>query len=294
MSVSDTLDGAFKGLRATFLPSALAVVILLAPLLVLMNLVASQIAPEAFGGLPALFEEFDQVNAQEPDVVQDLLFSAVTFLGSFIELLLMAVVGSVVVALVLQVDRGEKADFGTAFRSALPVIARTLGMAVLILLTFGVVGFVGILALVAVLVVEAFIGVILLLVIGLPVAFAMIVLATGLLMLVPSVTVVEQRGVMDSLKRVLWVLRRRFWRVVGIGLLLFLLDMAISGALGLPFFLLSGFVGGFGWAVVSVGNVLASAVMLPVQILAMLLIYLDARARFEGFDLQLRNRWHAT
>jgi hypothetical protein len=287
LSVGDILDGSFKALRATIGPVALLVVTLLGPVQLLFNLVLSRLVPGAVGaGFGDAFVDVDDAIG-----TGDLgaIFGS-TFLFGILSWLITLVVGAAVVALVLQLDRGRENDIGVAIRDAMgvlwPVLAAT------VLLGFGAFaaffGFVLLAVLVSVAI--PILGLVLAFLVFLPAGIIGGLALLGLINLVVPIAVVERQGPIDTITRAWWVLRRRFWRVVGITALIGLLVGVVTIAVSLPFTIASAFAGGFGWVLESVGSVAAQIASVPLTSFAALLLYLDARARFEGLDLQLRQQ----
>ena len=104
------------------------------------------------------------------------------------------------------------------------------------------------------------------------------------------VVVVEGRGAVGSLGRAFDLGRRKFWRVLGINLLLVLLGVAIWLALFLMLSLISTV-----WqpdAVIltifyQVVSLVVTVMVMPVWLSTLTLLYFDLRIRLEGFDLEL-------
>lgn len=288
MSISDILDGAFRGLRATFLPVTLLVVALIGPLQLALNLALSRIAPDVFG--MGIFPDFETLEDPMLFEVQDIaaLFGVTTIaaIAAFVISLLVSVA---VVSLILQVDRGEEPDIRASITRSGRTLLVTLGATVL----GGLIAGVGFAAYVFVLV--------MMFVIALPLGIIYVLLSIPVLVIVGSaymgfanalvpIAVVEQRGVIETMQRAFWVVRTRFWRVVGLMLLITLLTGIVASVVQVPFMILAMFTGGFAWVVQSVGEVLGQIIAIPVTVFTVLLIYLDARVRLEGLDLQLRAR----
>jgi hypothetical protein len=289
MTVSDILDGSFRGLRATFLPVALVVVVLIGPLQLLLNLALSRIAPDAVGsGFAGMFEDIDQpVDAPFDDVGA---FFGVASVGGILCFLIATIVSAAVVTLVLQVDRGEQPDAGGAIRQAARVFGTVLGASLLLLLGGGL-AFLVVTVLTTLLIAAVPpLGIIVLLLVVLPGGVILGGAFFGLVNVLVPIAVIERRGVLATIGRAFWVLRTRFWRVVGVSLLVALLVGIVGFAAQLPFMILATFAGGVGWVAESVGEVLSQVIGLPITVFAIMLVYLDARVRFEGLDLELRSR----
>jgi hypothetical protein len=286
MSVGDVLDGAFSGLRATFVPVAIIVVSVLGPLQLLLNLVLSRISPELAGaGLFAGVVDLDDaLGAGAPGVF------GVSLLFSLISVVVTLIASGGAVELLLQADRGEPTDVGRSLRGALAVFWPLLGASLLLALG-GFAASIGLVLLGVLLgTVVPVVGPILVFVVLLPafvIGGAAIVGAYGTLV---PIAVTERRGPIATVGRALWVLRTRFWRLVGITLLIGLLAVIATAGLQLPFVFLGFVAGPFGWIATSVGEILGQLVVVPITAFGATLVYLDARVRHEGLDLQLRTR----
>ncbi len=285
MSLSDLLDGCFRGLRATFGPVLVLVLVLVAPLTLLSNLTLSRIAPATFEnpfGLPA-------DGAPPPGMGEPFALIGVSSVVGIVTYIVTLAISAAVVVMVLDVDQGREADLGEAVRGALGVLGTTLGASLLLLAGGIAVG----LGFIFLSVITAFIpiaGIIFVVLVMLPLGLALMVVFFATTSLVVPIAVAERNGVTETLGRVWWVLRMRFWRVIGVTLLIGLLVLAVTGGLQFGFTLLAVLVPAGDWVVASVGEAAAQLVSIPVSAFAALLIYLDARIRLEGLDVQLRAR----
>lgn len=291
MSVSDLLDGCFRGLRATFGPVLILVLVLVAPLSALTNLALSRVAPSTFA---SPFGAFDLEDPPTPEEIGDpFAIMGVGTLAGLLTYVIGLLITAAVVVLVLEVDRGREADLGVAVRGALQVFLTTLGASLLLVAAGMVAMFAGFLGLVLALLLAAVappVGIALIVLVGLPVTLFLVLLFFATTNLVVPIAVVERGGVLHTLRRVWWVLRSRFWRVLGVTALVGLLVVAVTGALQTGTSLLAMVVPAGSWVVVSAGEVLGQLVSIPVSAFAALLIYLDGRIRLEGLDVQLRAR----
>jgi hypothetical protein len=112
--------------------------------------------------------------------------------------------------------------------------------------------------------------------------------------------VLEREGPARSLARSWRLVRRSFWRVLGITLLAGLIVVVTAGVLQIPFGLLSAVAGGgssllpstggnvAGILISAVGGVVAGAVARPISAGVAVLLYVDLRMRREGLDLILQ------
>lgn len=110
----------------------------------------------------------------------------------------------------------------------------------------------------------------------------------------------ERLGVFASLRRSARLVRRNFWRVVGIGLLTALVTAVVGRIFTFPFGIIgaltsdyaadddAGFVPVLVQLLISnVGTVLAGAVLYPFTAGVTALLYLDLRMRSEGLDVEV-------
>lgn len=285
MSVGDVLDGAFSALRATFVPVTIIVALVLGPLQLALNLALSRISPGLVAGPFADFTNVDDILGSGAPTL-----AGVSLLFAVVSLMVSLIASAAVVELALQVDRGEATDVARALRGAWSVFFNLLGASVL--LGMGGIALATVVVLLGVLVSVAIpvVGVILVVVLVLPVVViggAAIAGAYGMLV---AIAVIEREGPIATIGRAMWVVRRRFWRLVGITLLIGLLAVLATVGLQLPFGILAAVLGSVGWVFTTVGEVLAQIVVVPITAFGALLVYLDARVRHEGLDLELRAR----
>lgn len=291
MTVSDLLDGAFRGLRATFGPVALLVLVLIAPVTLISNLVLARVAPWTFEQpFGPQFEAPVDDAPMPPGLFEDVTaFFGVAAVVGLVTYVLGLLISAAVIALVLDVDRGRPSNLGSAARGALRVFLPVLGASLLLVLGGFFVTIVYAVVSVLLLLVPV-LGIILFVVLMLPLGIALLVVFFASTSLVVPIAVTEGTGVLETLGRVVWVLKVRFWRVVGVTLLVGLLILAITAGLQFGATLLAAGVPAGDWVIVSVSETATQLISIPVSAFVALLIYLDARIRFEGLDVQLRAR----
>lgn len=278
LTVGDVLDGCFRLLRPVFGRAALIVLLIMGPYQLLSNLLLARLVPELSD--PALLG----TAGIELDPME--LFLRIGGWGVVLQvvgLLVTVIVVAAIVALVFQADRAEALDVAAAMRTAVSRSGATVGGSVLLLLA-GLLALVVVVPLAIGLAFVPIVGVLVLLAAG-AVGYG---IAAGLYSLLVPVAVVEDRGAWTTFTRALWVLRARFWRVVGVTLLVTLLLGIVSVAVALPLTFLSMAVGPWSWIVDGLSATVMSVVVVPVTAFAALLVYLDARVRREGLDLELR------
>jgi hypothetical protein len=285
LTVGDVLDGAFRALRATFATAAIVILLVQGPYQLLTSLVFVQALPEASD--PVVIERlFTEGTADVALASRALAYGgAVAIVG----LLVQVIVGAALAWLALRTDRGEEVSAGAALRASFSCSGATLGGTVLVgLLGFGVALLAS--ALVALLfAISTPLGVIALIVAVPAAVIAMAALFGAYLMVIP-IAVAEQAGALTTFRRALWVVRGRFWRTVGVMLLLGLVIGAVSFGFSLALGFLSELAGSLSWIVDAVSATATSLVTTPVTIFVALLLYLDARVRLEGYDLEVRAR----
>jgi len=112
-----------------------------------------------------------------------------------------------------------------------------------------------------------------------------------ILSLLAPVIVIEDLGAAAALGRSFRLGRRKFWRVLGVNILLWLLMAVISGALmvlwGVVFAIWDpGFV--MQMVVTSLVSLVIALFVRPIWVCGLTLLYFDLRVRLEGFDLELK------
>jgi hypothetical protein len=101
----------------------------------------------------------------------------------------------------------------------------------------------------------------------------------------------EGLGPIQAMQRSARLAGTRFWPVLGINLLIALVDLLLSTALGgLPQFLAAWFGFDVAWLLLAAGNIIAAVITTPFVAAATVLLYLDLRVRTEGLDIELSAR----
>lgn len=282
LTVGDILDSSFRALRATFATAAVLVLLVQGPYQMVSSLIITRVLPDFDD--PAQLEQ----NFADPAAAID-FFIRIASVGTVVGIVGMVVnvlVGAAVVWVMLRADQDLPTGVGAALGAAGRRLWATLGgSAVLLLMGFGALLGLG-LVIAAAFAASPPLGV-LVAVPTLPLSF---LLFLALIYLIPPVAVVEERGPWHTLRRCFWVLGRRFGRVLGVTLLMTLLVSVITVSLTLPLGFLAEVVGPWGWVVDGSASTLAALVSVPLSMAAALLLYLDARVRLEGYDLELRAR----
>jgi hypothetical protein len=107
------------------------------------------------------------------------------------------------------------------------------------------------------------------------------------IMTAPAISL-EDLGPFAGIRRSVSLVRRRYWPTVGIALLSGLLAYFLNQVLGLVPTLISLFIGlRWGWLIVGASGVLQSFVTVSLITIVATLVYLDARIRQEGFDIEV-------
>ena len=285
LTVADVLDGAFRTFRAVVGPAAVIVLVVIGPLQFATNLVLSRVAPEIVGGGLAALVDLDVFAAAPADNALVLT----NLLSGLLGYLLSLVASAGVVALLLEVDRGEPAEVGGPLRLAFRVLVPTLVASFLL----GVLGIATAIALGVgslLLVVIPFLGILVFVLLVLPLYLVGVAGFVALISLVVPVAVVERRGPLATLGRTVQVFTRQPLRIAGITLLVGVVTLVLALALQLPFLLLAGVAPGGGWAIEALGQTAGQVLSVPVSAAAALLVYLDVRVRSEALDLRVRAR----
>ncbi len=99
--------------------------------------------------------------------------------------------------------------------------------------------------------------------------------------------VIEQRGPLSALGRSASLVRRRFWPVVGVGLLTWLISTLIASVFVWPFQIPAMLVGGqVAFVLTTLGTIVGTVLVTPLLPNAHTLIYYDLRVRAEALDLE--------
>ncbi|HSK24533.1 MAG TPA: hypothetical protein VK906_15210 [Egicoccus sp.] len=279
LAAGDVLDGTVTILRRGFRTLAAIVLFVHAPYQLLSALVLDRFLPELDD--PFLLDPFLDGTVPVELLTRMLLVGGIT---AIVALLVHVLVGGAVASAIVDLDHGRQPRAGAALRASSAVSGSTLGASVLLLaagIGFGAVLAVGI----GVLALAATPLAVVAGVVALPV-----VLGAGLALsyLVLPIAVVEHTGPLRTLGRAVWVLRRRFWWVIGVTLLALLLVAAVSFALGLGLGVAALFAGPAAFVVEAAIGTLSALVSVPLTIGAAALIHHDARVRGEGHDLRAR------
>jgi len=98
----------------------------------------------------------------------------------------------------------------------------------------------------------------------------------------------EGLGPLAAMKRAGNLASRRYWRSLGVGVLIGLVAVVLANALGGLPQTLAYFAGyDLAWPLIAAGNILGAVITTPFVAAATVLLYLDLRMRTEGLDLEL-------
>lgn len=255
MSVGDVLDGAFKLLKANFRALLLVVAVVVVPVqLVSAFLVREQVSPGILNIL------------RDPTVAEEqATFSLGDFGGTFATLALAFLTAPIIAGAVSRVCAasylGRQETPGDALRATLRRLPALLAASFLV----------GALLMV---------GFVLCVLPG--IAFWV------LYMVVTPAMMIEELGPIEGMRRSWRLMKPRFWGVLGIALLAWMITWFISNLLGgAPTMIGTLFGGPFAWLLIAAGSVLAALVTSPITAIVHTLLYFDGRIRNEGFDLQV-------
>jgi hypothetical protein len=271
LSFGDTVEGVLRLSARIFWRTALLVLLVIGPYQLLSSYLVARVVPESFTPGDLFGEQPTLVPA---DVLER--FGVWTVVLQVLGLLVHLVVLTAAVAFVLQDDRGERPSTRDALRLASDRSGATVGGSVL-LLGASLLLLVLVLPAAVVLAAVPVVGPVVGLVLGLAVTAA---IAGGSLLVVP-VAAVEDRGAWTTFRRVLWVVRGRFRRLLGtVGLVV--LAFVVALLVSIPLLVLTAAVGPPGWLVDGLISTLVTAIGLPVVAVAGLLVHHDALQRAAG------------
>jgi hypothetical protein len=243
-----------------------------------------------------------------PAQVRHLLFDVFAIvLPSVLAIVVLAVIVELILTglLTVVIGRGvlgQKVSMGEAWRLGLPRLPAILGAIVLAgLCILGAWAVVAVIVIVFVLLHIYAAAIAFGILTGIAAFWVTVWLSIMFSLSVP-VVVLEHQGPVAALTRSWRLVRRSFWRVLGILLLAGIVVSVASFVLQLPFSLLEALAGGSGGvfgltasrsvaAVIigGVGSIVAGAVTRPISAGVTVLLYLDMRMRKEGLDLALQN-----
>ena len=205
------------------------------------------------------------------------------------------VLAGIITVVVGQAVLGEPLSTGEAWRALRPRLLRLVGLALLTGLVLAVAVGVGIGVAALSVVVAGGAG----LVLGVPVALAGVAAAIYLyvrLSLAAPALVLEKIGIIEAFRRSGVLVRRSFWRVLGVLILAALIAGFVNQLLQLPFVVLGGGIGLFSGSrdvgvtaliAAQIGAGVAQTITAPFTSGVRALLYIDRRMRAEGLDVAL-------
>ena len=198
---------------------------------------------------------------------------------------------------------GQPMTVADAWAEVRPAIGRLIGIAVLTaLLVYGTLVLAGV-ALTGLALAAGPVGLVLVVPLGIAAVVGAVYLY-GRLALAPAVALLEKAGVRTSLKRSGVLVRRSWWRVMGILVLTVLIAGFVGQIVQAPFLLVGALPTGFGslfdpagtntriLVVSAIGGGVAQTVVAPFTAGVRALLYVDRRMRAEGLDVALTAAAH--
>jgi len=265
MGLGDLLDGAFKLFRANLGSVLLIAAVFLVPLELLGVLLARHLATSSVQHLRDLANSSGESGPDSDAVRQSLRDLFATLSVAILPFLLAAVLtGAGVSRAVAARYLGRESSVGEALRATARRAPALLGAFILVHLC-------EMIALVACL-------------------FPALIPMAFFLCTTPAI-MLEDLGAFKGMGRSASLVRARFWPVLGIGVLSGLVGLVLSAVLRWPFTFVAGMAGS-SWDFIpaALGGIVAQLVVMPFVSIVATLVYLDARVRLEGLDLQLITR----
>jgi hypothetical protein len=255
MSVSDILDGAFKLLRA----NARSILLVVATFMVPIELVVGFLQRNTLGGrgIFASLRDPSSASSNASPSTTWIVLAVTVGVYWFVVPLVCGGVSRVVMASYLGSELGAKDAVLAALRRAPALLAATV-----------VVHLAELISAIACLV---------------PVFFVV-----PLFVMVAPAIAIEELGPVAGIRRSIRLARRRYWPTMGTALLAGVIAYFLGQILGIGPNVIALLVGlHWGWILVSASSILVAFVTIPLVTIVATLLYLDARIRLEGFDLEL-------
>ena len=293
LGLGEILDGALGYIRAhpkivLGWSAVVAVISVLAQLV--MTLLIPTASPTSLGTSPDLSRLTGQVAGT----------GATSFVSGVITLVATSVLTGILMVVISRSVLGAPVDANETWRAAQPRILGIIGLSLLIaLIAIGIL-LVGAVPGLLLLLVDGTLGGV---VIGIGVLAAVVILIwVGVsLSLAAPAYVLEGVGVTEALRRSWFLVKGRWWPVLGIQLLGAIIAFLVAAVIAIPFSIAGGVaaVGGGGLTgagtmpislllLTSLGSIIASTLTTPFQSGVTGLLYVDQRMRREGFDIELQ------
>jgi hypothetical protein len=124
--------------------------------------------------------------------------------------------------------------------------------------------------------------------VGILACFVPVLFIFPLFVMTAPAIAIEESGPFAGIGRSTRLARSRYWPTMGVALLAGVIAYFMGQALGAAPNIVALIIGlRYGWILLSAGNILVAFVTIPLITIVATLLYLDARIRNEGFDLQL-------
>jgi hypothetical protein len=261
MTLGDILDGAFKLLKANLVVAVLVTAAFQLPL----DVVSAFLQRNVLGGVGLLrfFQDPSLIEETNPLPFSSLgeLAGVLVIEGVLRQYLVPFLVGCALAPVVMASYSGQQFTPG----QAIGMVLRRLPLALV-----------------------AFACVHLLELVGAVFCFLPALIAMAFFALTAPAFSIERLGPINAMGRSVELVGPRFWPVLGISLLAGLIAYFVNSALGWVFQLPAQIIGlGVAWPLLALGTLLPSLITMPFIALVATLLYLDARIRREGLDLQM-------
>ena len=278
LGIGDIVDRVF----ALYRSRPLLFFALAAPPYLVLTLVFIAVAATRVDTLSEISTDILQQRPVPPAVAADFVATVVTLsvVGGIAAIVVLSIQIASLVDAIAARYLGKPAALGTSFANGLRAAPRIIASAFLVFVGLCVLWIVVILAI-------AFSNQVLVAVVvwiaGIIATFY--IAASSLVM--PVVATVEHAGPIKALQRSFWLARGNRWRIIGLQVLLFILNVVISSLLS------SVLVGSFvtdtalRGALQTIVNAVATIAWAPVEWGTFTILYYDLRVRHEAFDLQL-------
>lgn len=285
MGVGDIMDTVFKLYSKNFLTLFVLSAVLYLPFSTIMGLAQKALLPSEFSS--AFYgrssEAPETLAAEDFEIL--IVWVVVAVISAFLfQAIILPLIQGGLTRTISESFLGRKVGAGQALsfalRKALPLIFTAILYGLAVLLAGVIAGLVSVLGFM----VSDVLGVLALILLVLPAILACAIY----LILYNQVVVIEGKGYVAALSRSARLVSGHFWRMLGLGILFVILAGIMEMIGALPSTLVAFFMPSGGSVLfATIWNALIRALVTPITLIGLTLVYFDLRMRKEGFDLEI-------